>query len=97
LGRGGGDFVLRERQLLFELWRRRGLARPALAYAGRGVVPGVGAPVAPMPLPGAGYGAGSGGGYGPGYGYGYGQGPALGYGAQAASPYEAVPYRPYWS
>ncbi|MDX2939465.1 PrsW family intramembrane metalloprotease [Streptomyces ipomoeae] len=39
-GRGGGDFVLRERELLFELWRRRELARPAMAYAGRGVVGG---------------------------------------------------------
>jgi protease PrsW len=100
LGRGGGDFVLRERQLLFELWRRRGLARPALAYAGRGVVP-VAAPPLPMPLSGAGhgYGPGHGVGYGPGYGYGYGygQGQALGYGAQVASPYGAVPYRPYWS
>ncbi|UUU32838.1 PrsW family intramembrane metalloprotease [Streptomyces sp. CA-210063] len=38
-GRGGGDFVLRERELLFELWRRRELARPAMGYAGREVGP----------------------------------------------------------
>ncbi|GHH83249.1 PrsW family intramembrane metalloprotease [Streptomyces capitiformicae] len=40
-GRAGGDFVLRERELLFELWRRRELARPALAYAGRELGVGV--------------------------------------------------------
>ncbi|BBC34452.1 putative membrane protein [Streptomyces graminofaciens] len=50
-GRAGSDFVLRERQLLFELWRRREIARPALAYAGHGVVP----VVTPPPWHGYGY------------------------------------------
>lgn len=36
-GRAGADFALRERELLFELWRRRELARPAMGYAGRDV------------------------------------------------------------
>ena len=66
-GRGGDDFVRREREWLFELWRRRGLARPAMAYAGRGAVPGVGGA----------YGSGFGDRYGAGYGrgwYAYGDG-----------------------
>ena len=38
-GRVGADFALRERELLFELWRRRELARPAMGYAGLEVGP----------------------------------------------------------
>ncbi|MGW0712978.1 PrsW family intramembrane metalloprotease [Streptomyces sp. NPDC002643] len=60
-GKGGGDFVLRERELLFELWRRRGVARAAMAHAGvgAGVVSGYG---------GAGWGQGGWYAYGDGYG-----------------------------
>ncbi|MDX3136553.1 PrsW family intramembrane metalloprotease, partial [Streptomyces europaeiscabiei] len=66
-GRAGDGFALRERELLFELWRRRELARPAMGYAGREA----------GPKHGYGYGYGYGyeyeyGGYGYGYGYGYG-------------------------
>ncbi|KUM79682.1 PrsW family intramembrane metalloprotease [Streptomyces curacoi] len=32
-GRAGADFVVRERELLYELWRRREVARPALERA----------------------------------------------------------------
>lgn len=32
-GRAGADYVVRERELLHELWRRRELARPALEHA----------------------------------------------------------------
>ncbi|WP_406200597.1 PrsW family intramembrane metalloprotease [Streptomyces sp. NBC_01017] len=32
-GRAGADFVVRERELLHELWRRREVARPALEHA----------------------------------------------------------------
>jgi RsiW-degrading membrane proteinase PrsW (M82 family) len=32
-GRAGADFVVRERELLHELWRRRAAARPALEHA----------------------------------------------------------------
>ncbi|CAL9488515.1 PrsW family intramembrane metalloprotease [Streptomyces sp. enrichment culture] len=38
-GRAGADFVLRERQLLQELWSRREVARPALQYAARATAP----------------------------------------------------------
>jgi RsiW-degrading membrane proteinase PrsW (M82 family) len=38
-GRAGSDFALRERELLFELWRRRDVARPAMGYAGRDAGP----------------------------------------------------------
>jgi RsiW-degrading membrane proteinase PrsW (M82 family) len=38
-GRAGSDFALRERELLFELWRRREVARPAMGYAGRDAGP----------------------------------------------------------
>lgn len=58
-GRAGADFVVRERELLHELWRRREVARPSLAYAAR-----VTAPAVPVPPPRPAY--------GPGYGYGYG-------------------------
>ncbi|HZF92995.1 PrsW family intramembrane metalloprotease [Streptomyces sp.] len=43
LGRAGGDFLERERELLHELWRRREVARPALEYAARMTAP-------PMPV-----------------------------------------------
>ena len=50
-GRAGADFVLRERELLHELWRRREVARPALEYAARVTAPPV--PVMmPWPMPG---------------------------------------------
>ncbi|GGP31786.1 protease PrsW [Streptomyces libani subsp. rufus] len=38
-GKAGADFVVRERELLDELWRRRHVVRPALEYAGRAAVP----------------------------------------------------------
>ncbi|WP_459737841.1 PrsW family intramembrane metalloprotease [Streptomyces sp. E-15] len=38
-GKAGADFVVRERELLDELWKRRGVARPALEYASRAFVP----------------------------------------------------------
>ncbi|WP_199833719.1 PrsW family intramembrane metalloprotease [Streptomyces sp. NRRL B-3648] len=38
-GKAGPDFVVRERELLDELWRRRQVARPALEYASRASVP----------------------------------------------------------
>ncbi|MEU7342202.1 MULTISPECIES: PrsW family intramembrane metalloprotease [unclassified Streptomyces] len=58
-GRAGADFVVRERELLQELWRRREVARPSLAYAARATAPAV-----PPPWPPYGHGQG-------GYGYGY--------------------------
>jgi len=48
-GRAGADFVVRERELLDELWRRRDIARPALAYAARATAPVI--PVVPVPPP----------------------------------------------
>ncbi|KOT31238.1 membrane protein [Streptomyces caelestis] len=56
LGRAGPDFTVRERELLLELWHRRGAARPALEHAVRVTAPRI--PVAAAPW--AGYG-----GYGP--------------------------------
>ncbi|MER6030522.1 PrsW family intramembrane metalloprotease [Streptomyces sp. NPDC001851] len=38
-GKGGADFVVRERELLDELWKRRESARPALEYAARATAP----------------------------------------------------------
>ncbi|MFJ7151291.1 PrsW family intramembrane metalloprotease [Streptomyces sp. NPDC100445] len=38
-GRAGADFVVRERELLDELWRLREPARPALEYAARAAAP----------------------------------------------------------
>jgi hypothetical protein len=52
LGRAGADFAVRERELLGELWRRREIARPALAYAARATTP---VPV-PPPWPAHAYG-----------------------------------------
>ncbi|MDH6569342.1 RsiW-degrading membrane proteinase PrsW (M82 family) [Streptomyces sp. SAI-117] len=46
LGRANADFVVRERELLHELWRRRDVARPALDHAARTT-----APVAAPPWP----------------------------------------------
>ncbi|MEU5040940.1 PrsW family intramembrane metalloprotease [Streptomyces griseorubiginosus] len=50
LGRANADFVVRERELLQELWRRREVARPALDHAARVTAP----PVAAPPWPGYG-------------------------------------------
>ncbi|WP_094222334.1 PrsW family intramembrane metalloprotease [Streptomyces diastatochromogenes] len=38
-GRAGADFVVRERELLAQLWQRRDVARPALEYAARVAAP----------------------------------------------------------
>ena len=54
-GRAGTDFVARERELLWELWARRHVARPALAYAARATAPAP-APVPALPPPWPGYG-----------------------------------------
>ncbi|MGW0372944.1 PrsW family intramembrane metalloprotease [Streptomyces coeruleorubidus] len=62
-GRAGADFVVRERELLDELWRRRETARPALDYAARITAPPVPVAAPPWPV----YGA---------YGYGYPTSPA---------------------
>ncbi|MEU1274689.1 PrsW family intramembrane metalloprotease [Streptomyces sp. NPDC005799] len=48
-GRAGVDFVVRERELLAELWRLRDVARPALDHAARATAPPV--PVAAPPWP----------------------------------------------
>ncbi|RMB79568.1 PrsW family intramembrane metalloprotease [Streptomyces shenzhenensis] len=48
-GRAGADFVVRERELLAELWKRREVARPALEYAARVNAPAWPGPGAPMP------------------------------------------------
>lgn len=70
-GRAGADFVVRERELLQELWHRREVARPALAHAGHTLAGSVLWGVPPV------YGYG-----GPAYGQHagpvYGQGPAYG-------------------
>ncbi|WP_225826816.1 PrsW family intramembrane metalloprotease [Streptomyces naphthomycinicus] len=52
-GKAGAGFVVRERELLDELWRRRELARPAVEYAARTV-----APVRPVYAPAVPYGYG---------------------------------------
>ena len=49
-GRAGADFVVREQELLHELWQRREVARPALDYAARAVAPAP-APVPPVTWP----------------------------------------------
>jgi len=77
-GRAGADFVARERELLNELWARRDIARPALAYAARATAP------APVPPPWPAYGSPYGTPYGVPYGVPYGQ----------TTPYPAYnPYR----
>ncbi|MET7297057.1 PrsW family glutamic-type intramembrane protease [Streptomyces griseoloalbus] len=50
LGRAGTDFVTRERELLLELWHRRGAARPALDHAARATAPPVPFAAAPWPV-----------------------------------------------
>jgi RsiW-degrading membrane proteinase PrsW (M82 family) len=52
-GRAGTDFVTRERELLLELWHRRGAARPALEHAARVTAPAVPVVAAPWPVHGA--------------------------------------------
>jgi RsiW-degrading membrane proteinase PrsW (M82 family) len=86
-GRGGADFVVRERELLNELWRRREVARPALEHASRLTAP------APLPV----YGV-----YGMHGGYGYPMGaahPQPGYYGYPgyASPQPQAAYTPYAS
>ncbi|MEU9213578.1 PrsW family intramembrane metalloprotease [Streptomyces sp. NPDC048415] len=78
-GRAGADFVVRERELLDALWRRRDVARPALAYAARVTAP---VPVVPVPPP------------WPAHGYGYGYAPSYGQQYRPAAPSPAYnPYR----
>jgi RsiW-degrading membrane proteinase PrsW (M82 family) len=80
-GRANTDFALRERELLFELSRRREIARPALAYAARATTP-VPVPVPPAAWP------------GPGHASGYGYTPTYGGGGGPAAPYPLFnPYR----
>ncbi|WP_189712823.1 PrsW family intramembrane metalloprotease [Streptomyces phaeofaciens] len=79
-GRAGADFVVRERELLNELWRRKDVARPALDHAARMTAPPVRVPVAPWPVygvygQGQGYGHPAGWGHGSPSGYGYPAGP----------------------
>ncbi|WAZ22656.1 PrsW family intramembrane metalloprotease [Streptomyces cinnabarinus] len=52
-GRAGADFVVREAELLRELWRRREVARPALDHAARATAPPVPVVAAPWPMYGA--------------------------------------------
>ncbi|MGK5697918.1 PrsW family intramembrane metalloprotease, partial [Streptomyces sp. URMC 128] len=82
-GRAGADFVVRERELLDELWRRRETARPALDYAARITAPPVPVTAPPWPVHGA-------------YGYGH-PTTAAPYPAYSAytTPYAA--YNPYRS
>ncbi|MEU1019270.1 PrsW family intramembrane metalloprotease [Streptomyces sp. NPDC005898] len=101
-GRAGADFVVRERELLEELWERRGPARPALAYAARATAP-VLYPM-PMPLavgmPYAGYGHPppyGGPAYGPAYGGPAPGGPPYGYPAYGYPAYGCPPHNPYRS
>ncbi|GJF26914.1 PrsW family intramembrane metalloprotease [Streptomyces sp. HO565] len=49
-GRAGADYVVRERELLTELWRRRETARPALDHAARATAPPVPVAVPPWPV-----------------------------------------------
>lgn len=49
-GRAGADFVVRERELLHELWRRREVARPALDHAARATAPPVAVVAPPWPV-----------------------------------------------
>ncbi|MFF4062230.1 PrsW family glutamic-type intramembrane protease [Streptomyces sp. NPDC001668] len=50
LGRANADFVVRERELLHELWRRREVARPALDHAARATAPPVPVTAPPWPV-----------------------------------------------
>ncbi|WP_086730785.1 PrsW family intramembrane metalloprotease [Streptomyces carpinensis] len=84
LGRAGADFVVRERELLHELWRRREVAQPALDYAARMTAPPVRVVAPPWPV----YGV---------YGQPHGHGPH-GHGLPGpVAPYPAGPYNPYWT
>jgi RsiW-degrading membrane proteinase PrsW (M82 family) len=49
-GRAGADFVVREQELLRELWHRREVARPALDHAARATAPPVPVVAAPWPM-----------------------------------------------
>lgn len=88
-GRAGADFVVRERELLRELWRRRDVARPALDHAARATAPAVSVTSAPWGAHG-GYGYGYELGYGAGFGCGYGHGHAH----WAAAPWPGYPGTP---
>jgi RsiW-degrading membrane proteinase PrsW (M82 family) len=98
-GRAGDDFVAREKRMLNELWRRRGIAGPALAYAVHALPAKPWQAPAPWfpfgygyPGPAYAYGPGAGYGYpgpaGAGWayagGYGHGHPPAYGYPPQGA-------------
>ena len=75
-GRAGADFVVREAELLNELWRRKDVARPALDHAARMTAPPVPVAAPPWPVPGVyGHPAGNGQAYGYGAGPGYAPGP----------------------
>lgn len=84
-GRAGADFVVREQELLHELWGRRGFARPALEHAAAA-------------QPRSAYRYGHGYGYGaPGQWQVYGQGHAAPYGPAQGAPYgpaQGAPYGP---
>jgi len=78
-GRAGADFVVRERELLDELWRRREVARPSLTYAAVAAAPAV-PPPPPQPWPV--------------YGYTQAYGPAAPYPTYTPHPYTSHnPYR----
>ncbi|WLW53922.1 PrsW family intramembrane metalloprotease [Streptomyces sp. YU58] len=81
-GRAGADFVVRERELLHELWWRREVARPALDHAARMTAPPVAVTAPPWPVHGA-------------YGYGYTYGPPAPATRTTTLPYPA--YNPYRS
>ncbi|SDP51912.1 Membrane proteinase PrsW, cleaves anti-sigma factor RsiW, M82 family [Streptomyces sp. cf386] len=91
-GRAGADFVVREQELLHELWGRRGFARPALEHA-----------VAAQPRAAYGYGHGYGYGapgqwppYGPGHAARYGPTQGAAHGPTQGAPYgPAAPYPAY--
>ncbi|MFI6033798.1 PrsW family intramembrane metalloprotease [Streptomyces sp. NPDC051315] len=70
LGRAGTDFVVREQELLHELWRRKDIARPALDHAARMTAPPVPVAMPPWPVHGV-YGV-----YGHGRGHGRPTGPS---------------------
>ncbi|ELP69103.1 PrsW family intramembrane metalloprotease [Streptomyces turgidiscabies] len=85
LGRAGADFVVREQELLGELWERGAVARPALDHAARAIAPAP-APVPPVTWPPY-----------PSYNHShdYGQSPHYGHNLPAYDPYPA--YNPYRS
>ena len=94
-GRAGPDFVVREAELLRELWERRHIARPALQHAAGRVWPEYGRTPVPWapPLPPYGYGGHEGyGGHG-GYGEYNGSGGDA-YGSPAAPYAVRNPYLP---